>query len=144
MVPVFLVSDKEQFFGRTCPKCEGYFRTAKIADALHCPYCSVKANLIRFTTKNQVQFIDEVRKKYLAGFNGEEVEEIDFDAIVRGLPNNRPVWAYSEERQQNRFTCEKCENRYDILGELRLLPGLWGAQLAAGARLASRQSLGTV
>jgi hypothetical protein len=122
MVPVFLVSDKEQFFGRTCPKCEGYFRTAKTGNVLHCPYCSIKANLIRFTTKNQVQFIDEVRKKYLAGFSGEEVEEIDLDAIARALPNNRPIWAYSEERQQNRFTCEKCENRYDILGEYGCCP----------------------
>jgi hypothetical protein len=122
MVPVFLVSDKEQFFGRTCPKCDSYFRTANIASVLHCPYCSIKANLIRFTTKNQVQFIEEVRKKYLAGFSGDEIEEIDFDAIARALPNNRPIWAYSEERQQNRFTCEKCENRYDILGEYGCCP----------------------
>ena len=117
MVPVFLVSDKEQFFGRTCPKCEGYFRTANIANVLHCPYCSIKASLMRFTTKNQLQFIDEVRKQYLAGFSGDEVEEIDLDAIAKALPNNRPIWAYSEERQQNRFTCEKCGNRYDVLGD---------------------------
>jgi len=122
MVPVFLVSDKEDFFGRTCPKCEGYFRTVNIANVMHCPYCSIRANLIRFTTKNQLEFIDEVRKKFLAGFSGDEVEEIDLDAIAGGLPNNRPVWAYSEERQQNSFTCEKCGNRYDILGEYGCCP----------------------
>jgi uncharacterized protein YbaR (Trm112 family) len=122
MVSVFLVSDKERFFGRTCPKCEGYFRTANIANVLHCPYCSIKANLVRFTTKNQLQFIDEVRKKYLASFSGDEVEEIDLDAIARALPNNRPIWAYSEERQQNGFTCDKCGNRYDILGDYGCCP----------------------
>jgi Zn finger protein HypA/HybF involved in hydrogenase expression len=122
MVPVFLVSDKEAFFGRTCPKCQGYFRTTKIAKVMHCPYCSIRANLIRFTTKNQLQFIDEVRKRFLAGFSGDEVKEIDLDAIAKVLPNNRPTWAYSEQRRQNSFTCEKCENRYDILGEYGCCP----------------------
>jgi DNA-directed RNA polymerase subunit RPC12/RpoP len=122
MVPVFLISDKERFFGRSCPKCGGYFRTAHIANVMHCPYCSIRANLVQFTTKNQLQFIDEVRKKFLAGFSGDEVEEIDLEAIARILPNNRPTWAYSEQRRQNSFTCEKCENRYDILGEYGCCP----------------------
>jgi hypothetical protein len=37
MVPVMLVSDKERFFGRSCPECKAYFRTADIAELLFCP-----------------------------------------------------------------------------------------------------------
>ena len=122
MVPVMLVSDKEGLFGRTCPKCAAYFRTANVAQVLHCPYCSIKGNLIRFTTQNQLRFIDEIRKQYLDGFSGKEVEEIDLDAIAQALPDNRPSWAYSEELQQHSFSCGKCSNRFDILGEYGCCP----------------------
>lgn len=117
MVPVMLVSDKEQFFGRTCPTCNAYFRTRRVAETLSCPYCSTRAPLIRFTTENQRRFIDEVRQKWIDGFKGNDLEEIDLDAITKALPDNRPNWSYSEELQQHCFTCEKCDNRFDILGE---------------------------
>lgn len=122
MVPVMLVSDREQFFGRTCPNCNAYFRTRHVAEALLCPYCSTRAPLIRFTTENQLRFIDEVRQKWVDGFKGNDLEEIDLDAITKALPDNRPSWSYSEELQQNRFTCEKCNNRFDILGEYGCCP----------------------
>ena len=91
MVPVMLVSDKERFFGRSCPKCSGYFRTTHIADIMWCPYCSIRAPLIRFTTKNQLRFIDEVRKKWVDGFNGNNLDEIDLGAIAKELPENRQL-----------------------------------------------------
>jgi Zn finger protein HypA/HybF involved in hydrogenase expression len=122
MVPVMLVSDKERLFGRTCPNCGGYFRTADVAQIMCCPYCSTRANLIRFTTQNQLYFIDEIRKRYLEGFRGNEVEEIDLDAVAQTLPNNRPTWAYSEESQQHRFDCRRCKNRFDILGQYGCCP----------------------
>ena len=122
MVPVMLVSDREQFFGRSCPKCQSYFRTANIAEVLVCPYCPCRAPLVRFTTENQLRFIDEVRKKWVEGFDGHDLEEIDLDAITRELPDNRPHWSYSEEVQQYRFNCEKCANRFDILGEYGCCP----------------------
>jgi hypothetical protein len=122
MVPVMLVSDKERFFGRSCPKCRGYFRTTNIADIMWCPYCSIRAPLIRFTTKNQLRFIDEVRKKWVDGFNGNNLDEIDLGVIAKELPDNRPSWSYSEELQQYRFNCGKCANRFDILGEYGCCP----------------------
>ena len=122
MVPVILVSDREQLFGRACPKCKAYFRTADIAEVICCPYCSIRAPLIQFTTQNQLRFIDEVRRKYVEGLRGDKLEEIDLDAIAQALPDNRPSWAYSEELQQHRFDCEKCGNRFDILGEYGCCP----------------------
>lgn len=122
MVPVMLVSDREQCFGRTCPNCKAYFRTRHIAEFLVCPYCSTRAPLIRFTTENQLRFIDEVRQKWVDGFEGDDLDEIDLDAITKELPDNRPHWSYSEELQQHRFTCGKCDNRFDILGEYGCCP----------------------
>lgn len=122
MVPVMLVSDKERSFGRSCPKCRAYFRTAHVAERMWCPYCSIRAPLIRFTTENQLRFIDEVRKKWVDGFNGGNLDEIDLGAIAKELPDNRPRWSYSEELQQYRFNCGKCGNRFDILGEYGCCP----------------------
>jgi hypothetical protein len=122
MVPVMLVSDKERFFGRSCPECKAYFRTADIAELLFCPYCSIRVPLIRFTTENQRRFIDEVRKRWVEGFKGNNLEEIDLYAITKELPDNRPSWSYSEELQQYRFNCGKCDNRFDILGEYGCCP----------------------
>jgi hypothetical protein len=122
MVPVMLVSDKERFFGRSCPECKAYFRTADIAELLFCPYCSIRVPLIRFTTENQRRFIDEVRKRWVDGFKGNNLEEIDLYAITKELPDNRPSWSYSEELQQHGFNCGKCDNRFDILGEYGCCP----------------------
>jgi hypothetical protein len=122
MVPVMLVSDKERFFGRSCPKCRAYFRTVHVAERMWCPYCSIRAPLIRFTTENQLRFIDEVRKKWVDGFNGGNLDEIDLGAIAKELPDNRPHWSYSEELQQYRFNCGQCGNRFDILGEYGCCP----------------------
>jgi rRNA maturation endonuclease Nob1 len=122
MVPVMLVSDKQRFFGRSCPECKAYFRTTDIAELLFCPYCSIRVPLIRFTTENQRRFIDEVRKRWVAGFKENNLEEIDLYAITKELPDNRPSWSYSEELQQYRFNCGKCNNRFDILGEYGCCP----------------------
>jgi hypothetical protein len=78
--------------------------------------------LVQFTTKNQLRFIDEVRQKWIDGFKGTDLEEIDLDAITKALPDNRPNWSYSEELQQHCFTCENCDNRFDILGEYGCCP----------------------
>src|SRR5437016_14485703 len=36
IVPAFIISDREQCFGRTCPKCRSYFRTDRPAPVLRC------------------------------------------------------------------------------------------------------------
>jgi hypothetical protein len=63
-----------------------------------------------------------VRKRWVDGFNGNNLEEIDLDAIAKELPDNRPRWSYSEELQQHRFNCGNCDNCFDILGEYGCCP----------------------
>jgi len=117
MVSAFLISDREGYFGRACPKCKSYFRTNSAGEIMLCPYCAYRERNAAFTTKNQLEFINKVRESYLAAFDKKESVTIDLDRIANELPSNRPAWAYSEESQQNRFECPKCKTRFDILGE---------------------------
>jgi len=119
MVPVFIISDREQCFGRSCPKCHSYFRTNRPAPVLRCPYCSHMDRNATFTTPNQLQFIHKIRESYLAAWNEKRSVTIDLDKLADELPENRPAWIYSEERQQYSYECPSpdCETRYDILGE---------------------------
>ena len=117
MVSAFLVSDREGYFGRNCPRCKSYFRTKNPREIIQCPYCACRGSNAAFTTPNQLEFIDKIRESYLAVFQSKQSATIDLDKIAAELPSNRPTWAYSEERQQSRFECPKCETKYDILGE---------------------------
>lgn len=119
LAPVMIVSDREGFFGRNCPECHSYFRTTRPAEVLACPYCSHRDRNERFTTENQLLFVTRVREAYRQAIESKQTVTIDLDKIARDLPSNRPAWAYSEESQQNRFTCPgpDCHTDYDILGE---------------------------
>ena len=119
IVPAFIISDREQCFGRSCSKCGSYFRTNRPAAVLHCPYCSHTDGNASFTTPNQLQFIHKIRESYLAAFKEKHSITIDLDKLADELPENRPAWNYSEERQQNCYECPTtdCKTRYDILGE---------------------------
>jgi hypothetical protein len=74
---------------------------------------------VAFTTKNQLQFIHKIRESFLSAFNERRSITIDLDKLADELPENRPTWIYSEERQQNSYDCPApdCKTRYDILGE---------------------------
>jgi len=119
VIPVFVISDREQCFGRTCPKCHSYFRTDRPAPILRCPYCSHVDKNVAFTTPNQLQFIHKAREAFLAAVAGKRSTTIDLDKLADELPENRPAWAYSEERQQNSYDCptHDCKTHFDILGE---------------------------
>lgn len=117
LAPIMIVSDREGLFGRNCPQCRSYFRTSSPRELCACPYCSHRDRNERFTTENQLLFVTRVREAYREAIQSKQTVTIDLDKIARDLPANRPAWAYSEERQQNRFTCPGCQTVYDILGE---------------------------
>jgi hypothetical protein len=117
LAPIMIVSDREGFFGRNCPECHSYFRTSRPAEICACPYCSHRDRNERFTTENQLLFVTRVREAYRQAIESKQTVTIDLDKIASDLPSNRPAWAYSEERQQSRFTCPGCQTLYDILGE---------------------------
>jgi hypothetical protein len=117
IVPVLIGSDIESMWGRNCPKCTSYFRTNRPSAEIFCPYCAHRDANFAFSTKNQKAFIDRVRNAWIDAFKEKKNVVLDFDSLADSLPENRPTWAYSEERQQNRYTCKNCRTSYDILGE---------------------------
>jgi hypothetical protein len=119
MVSVLVISDRERMWGRTCPSRGGYFRTDQPGEVTICPYCAYHDCHAAFTTKNQRLFIDRIRQGYIEAWKGKKDIALELDQIADSLPENRPSWAYNEERQQNRFICQapKCGARYDVLGE---------------------------
>lgn len=117
MVPALIISDEEGFFGRSCPKCKSYFRVDHPSELMRCPYCGHEDGNIAFITKNQLHFVDNIRRAFVAAFNARKSITIDLGKLASELPDNRPGWVYSEERQQHQYECAKCKRKYDILGE---------------------------
>lgn len=114
-LPVFIVSDKEGFFGAKCQECNTYFRTSRFNSNTTCPYCGLQGPFLAFLTENQKKYIEAYVNKFLKLFQSGKSGEIDFDALIEKLDNNTG-FVYSDERQQTVFQCTKCQNRNDIIG----------------------------
>jgi len=118
--PVFIATDSEGMFGSKCPSCGGYWRSR--SGALCCPYCAELATDRRylFLTEGQRRYVSVYCETLNAALSearpGKHV--IDMDAVVDGLGSGYPIPAfyYSEERQQNLFTCAACGTVTDVLG----------------------------
>jgi len=115
LIPVWIMSDREGLFGRTCPKCRSYFRTDWVTERTACPYCGHWDHCLAFTTENQREFVAQYCKLFLETLARENEVIVDLTQLT--LTNNKPQWMYSEERQQNRFDCENCETTVDVLGD---------------------------
>jgi hypothetical protein len=115
---VFIGSDSEGHFGRQCPRCSGYWRGQ--IDGLLCPYCRLEADVIVFLTPAQQLYIQgycaEFRKFMTTEAEGECVIDMDAVADAAGSSSPKPAFYYSEQSQQNRFTCRACDGFNDILG----------------------------
>lgn len=124
IVSTFLISDRERMFGRTCPKCCGYFRTDHPSERSICPYCGHTGRNAEFTTKNQRTFIDRICRTYEEAWKSQKSVQLNLDKLTDALPENRPSWGYNEERQQNLYTCrdKACRTRFDVLGEYACCP----------------------
>lgn len=121
MVPVIISSDQEGYFGRTCPDCKSYFRTDDPAQIIHCPYCATRQGNVAFTTENQKLFVEKVLSMWREAFGQRRNVVLDMDQLITELPANRPVWAYSEQKQQTSHHCS-CGTGYDILGDYGCCP----------------------
>jgi DNA-directed RNA polymerase subunit RPC12/RpoP len=116
-IPAFVFSDRERLFGRICPQCKTYFRTDNPTEGHFCPYCIYEGHPLNFQTANQLKFIEMFCRAFIEAYRGPDNVVIDLSQIVKGLPENRPQWVYSEQRQQTRFQCQDCQTHFDVLGE---------------------------
>jgi hypothetical protein len=121
-VPVFVGSDSQGLFGHQCPTCKGYWRSQAVPPTwnLTCPYCGVSADAHQFLTPGQRRFVEAVCeltvKAYNADKDGEHVIDMDQVADDVAKTSERPAFYYTEESQQNHYTCTACGGADDILG----------------------------
>ena len=118
----FVLSDRHGMFGRQCPDCQSYFRTSTCPEDSYCPYCGHSAQSIAFLTDNQLRFIAAFCDSFRQAQRGHSPVVMDIERLGREMPENRPQWAYSEERQQSSHVCAGCSGKYDILGDYGLCP----------------------
>ena len=111
MLPTWVMSDRQQLWGRSCPSCKSYFRTDAVGRELRCPYCSHLGNLVDFLTPNQLQFITNTRLALLTALQEKRDVVVDLDKLADQLPENRPSWVYKERNQQNLYGCQRCKTR---------------------------------
>ena len=121
-LPIFIGADLEGRFGHLCRICGGYWRSDG-ASALWpktCAYCGRRGSGHEFLTEGQDAFVEEFCKMFesaiLSGKDG--TFTIDLDVIADKIASGaaRPDFYYSEESQQNKFTCAACSEWNDILG----------------------------
>ena len=116
--PVFVASDSEGKFGHSCPNCGGYWRSGPWPNL--CPYCAIRAPGFQFLSEAQQRYV-----RYYCAVLGEALNSkqdgevlIDMDSVAdaAGKEGEKPSFYVSEESQQLKFTCKKCEEFNDILG----------------------------
>jgi len=121
-LPVFIGSDSLGLFGHQCPGCEGYWRSKAVPVSwnLTCPYCGMSGDSYQFLTPGQRRFVEAVCdltvKAIDANTDGERMIDMDQIADEVGKTNERPRFYYTEETQQNHYTCTACGGADDILG----------------------------
>jgi hypothetical protein len=116
--PVFIASDSEGYFGHHCPSCNGYWRSGPFPNI--CPYCAIPARSFQFLSAAQSSYVRgycRVLSEALASEqDGDVVIDMDAVADAVGKEGEKPAFYVSEESQQRKFTCPKCDEFNDILG----------------------------
>jgi hypothetical protein len=115
---VFVASDSEGKFGHNCPKCKMYWRSGPWPN--HCPYCGLGAVSYKFLSKAQRRYVRHYCAVLLNALasdpDGKVVIDMDEVADAAEKEGVKPSFYVSEESQQNKFTCEYCEEFNDIIG----------------------------
>ena len=119
---VVIASDREGFFGRSCPRCQKYFRTTSAGQATYCPYCRLKAGTHSFLSESQKRFVMVYMEIFTEGFEKGQDVTIDADKLAQQQGMNTPPSSFSEEAQQTRFKCASCKSTVDIVGKYGYCP----------------------
>jgi hypothetical protein len=118
---VFVGSDSQGFFGHQCSACKGYWRSKEVPLAwpITCPYCGRSGDAFQFLTAGQHRFIAAVCRLTVSAMtqgDGEHTIDLDKVADETASSGERPSFYYTEETQQNYYTCDACGGADDILG----------------------------
>lgn len=121
-LPIFIASDSQGMFGRQCPRCHGYWRSAGTPSRwkMTCPYCGVRTQAHGFLTDGQTRYVQALCELIADAMgsdaDGEHVVDMDAVADAVGKDAPKPKFYYAEEQQQNKFKCSACGELNDVLG----------------------------
>lgn len=121
-IPVYIISDKEGFIGRRCPRCNQYFRTHAHGRLTCCPYCGLRAGSHQFLSDGQKRYAERYVETLLGALESGETVTIDFGTVNAEFAGNSTPSPLAEQRQQTQFTCSACKNRADIVGRFGYCP----------------------
>jgi hypothetical protein len=107
---VFIGSDSEGMYGHDCPGCRSYWRDRGGAQC--CPNCGVRGEVQDFLTAAQrsyiAQYCEKMQEVLSADIDGDHVIDMDAVADAAGSTAEKPPFYYTEQSQQNKFTCNAC------------------------------------
>lgn len=93
-VLTYIQSDEQGMWGRNCPACKKYFRTNHVASITFCPYCSIVADGLAFTSKEQRTYITAYYDAFARAYIGKKNSSLDMAEITDDVA----AWHYSEEK----------------------------------------------
>lgn len=117
--PVMIGSDSLGCFGHQCYSCGEYWRSN--GGAVVCPYCGVRGERHEFLTEAQRSYVEQYCALLGRALDSEDDGEyvIDMDAVADAVnsESEKPAFYYSEQKQQNSYSCSACGGFNDILGK---------------------------
>lgn len=125
-IQIIIASDQRAMWGRKCPECAGYWRTAApglITKAV-CPYCGARLEAHECLSDAQLAYVESccalfehVRAMNQDGEFSIRVKDlIEQTHASEGGEKPAPPEFFVEVTRQTRFTCEACGTQNDILG----------------------------
>jgi len=139
-IPISFPKDSEGYFGRECPKCEGYFKVVfgtglKTPAPCCCPYCGHKAEQGKFWTKDQLNYaksiaarkVTEALTRDLSSSYGSRNRVLGsgnfgISLTLEFKSNPRPIHYYREKQLETAVTCENCTLQYAVYGVFAFCP----------------------
>jgi hypothetical protein len=117
---VIMASDREGWFGRTCPKCRQYWRSSDFAQTSSgfCAYCGLTPSGSLTLTDRQRSYVEAVCdliSQALERGPGSYTWDLD-DLPVDTVGGDGRLFYLADERQQTHSVCEACGTGQDVMG----------------------------
>ena len=139
--PLTLITDKNGYLDRQCPKCENIFKIDaedwenkiyKIPNSqMYCPRCKCVAPLVFWNTKKQFKKIKKQIENSLSNYFNKNLDD-----YIKGIKNNinevvnTPIQSLlfentfigSTNELYSNYTCKECGTKYSVIGSAFFCP----------------------
>ena len=135
-VRIAIPADKDGYFGRECPVCDGFFKVTPgtgLSDATHayCPYCGHRGTADTFWTADQIEYarsmiLNRVSGQFLQVLPPTPDQNADGSAAtgitVKDTRGPNPIRLHLAPEFQTDVVCDQCTLRYAVFGAFVCCP----------------------